>query len=88
MDAEGVLGIAPKALQGAKDRLCQITKHDWAISLEQMIGEANSFPSGWVTISAIPTRTAKLRGLRSSRMSDPDWVGPQDALTTIFFVGC
>ena len=39
LDAEGDLGIAPKSLQRAKDRLRQITKRNRAISLEQMIGQ-------------------------------------------------
>jgi RNA-directed DNA polymerase len=63
LDAEGDLGIAPKSLQRAKDRLRQITKRNRAISLEQMIGETNSFLSGWVTYFRYAHAHSQLRGL-------------------------
>jgi RNA-directed DNA polymerase len=63
LDAEGGLGIAPKSLQRAKDRLRQITKRNRAISLEQMIGEANSVLSGWVTYFRYAHAHSQLRGL-------------------------
>ena len=63
MDAEGDLGIAPTSLHRAKDRLRQITKRNRAISLEQMIGEANSFLSGWVTYFRYAHAHSQLRGL-------------------------
>jgi RNA-directed DNA polymerase len=46
---EGSLGIAPKSLARAKDRLRQITRRNRGISLERMITEANAFTTGWVT---------------------------------------
>lgn len=45
----GKLGIAPKSLERAKDRIRQITRRNRGISLDRMIGELNSFLSGWVT---------------------------------------
>jgi RNA-directed DNA polymerase len=45
----GRLGIAPKSLGRAKDRIRQITRRNRGISLEHMIGELNSFLAGWVT---------------------------------------
>jgi RNA-directed DNA polymerase len=63
LDAEGTLGIAPKSLQRAKDRLRQITKRRRAVRLEQMIGEANSFLSGWVTYFRHARAHSQLRSL-------------------------
>jgi RNA-directed DNA polymerase len=63
LDADGTLGIAPKSLARAKDRLRQITKRNRAISLEQMIGEANSFLAGWVTYFRHAHAHSELRGL-------------------------
>ena len=45
----GILGIAPKSLTRAKDRLRRITRRNRGISLERMVGEANAFTTGWVT---------------------------------------
>jgi RNA-directed DNA polymerase len=45
----GKLGIAPKSLARAKDRIRQITRRNRGISLERMIGELNSFLTGWLT---------------------------------------
>lgn len=45
----GRLGIAPKSLVRAKDRLRQITRRNRGISLDRMINEVNSFATGWVT---------------------------------------
>ena len=47
--AGGRLGIAPKSLERAKDRIRQITRRNRGISLREMIGELNSFLAGWVT---------------------------------------
>ena len=46
LGAEGTLGIAPKSLQRTKARLRQITKRNRAVSLGQMIEEANAYLSG------------------------------------------
>jgi RNA-directed DNA polymerase len=63
LDAGRGLGIAPKSLQRAKDGLRQITKRNQAISLEQMIGEANSFLSGWVMYFRYAYAHSRPRGL-------------------------
>lgn len=46
---DGRLGIAPKSLERAKARIREITRRNRGISLERMIGELNSFLTGWVT---------------------------------------
>jgi RNA-directed DNA polymerase len=46
---DGRLGIAPKSLARAKDRLRRITRRNRGIALKRMIEEANSFTTGWVT---------------------------------------
>jgi RNA-directed DNA polymerase len=43
--------------------LRQITKRNRAVSLEQMIGEANSFLAGWVTYFRHAHARSELRGL-------------------------
>ena len=45
----GRLAIAPRSLERAKNRIRQITRRNRGISLEQMIGELNSYLAGWVT---------------------------------------
>jgi RNA-directed DNA polymerase len=45
----GRLGLAPKSLDRAKERLRRITRRNRGIALEQMIAEVNSFTTGWVT---------------------------------------
>ena len=45
----GRLGLAPKSLARAKDRLRGITRRNRGIALERMIAETNSFTTGWVT---------------------------------------
>jgi RNA-directed DNA polymerase len=47
--SDGRLGLAPKSLARAKERLRRITRRNRGIALERMIGEANSFTTGWVT---------------------------------------
>jgi len=47
--AGGRMGIAPKSLERAKDRIRQITRRNRGMSLREMIGELNSFLTGWVT---------------------------------------
>jgi RNA-directed DNA polymerase len=48
LTASGQIGIAPKSLKRAKDRLRKITRRNRGISLDKMIGEVNSFATGWV----------------------------------------
>jgi RNA-directed DNA polymerase len=45
----GKLGIAPKSLERAKERIRQITRRNRGISLARMIRELNTFLTGWVT---------------------------------------
>jgi len=45
----GSMGIAPKSLKRAKDRLRRITRRNRGIALDKMVGEVNSFVTGWVT---------------------------------------
>ncbi len=45
----GRLGIAPKSLDRAKDRVRQITRRNRGVSVGQMVSELNSFLTGWVT---------------------------------------
>ena len=45
----GRLGLAPKSLDRAKDRLRRTTRRNRGIALEQMIAQVNSFTTGWVT---------------------------------------
>lgn len=47
--SDGRLGIAPKSLEQAKDRIREISRRNRGISLERMIVELNSFLTGWVT---------------------------------------
>jgi RNA-directed DNA polymerase len=45
----GQLGIAPRSLERAKQRIRAITRRNRGISLSRMIRELNAFVSGWVT---------------------------------------
>lgn len=47
--SDGRLGIAPKSLKRAKERIRKITGRNRGISLDRMISELNSFLRGWVT---------------------------------------
>ncbi|HSR35367.1 MAG TPA: group II intron reverse transcriptase/maturase [Anaerolineae bacterium] len=46
---DGRLAIAPRSLERAKRRIREITRRNRGISLERMIGELNSYLTGWVT---------------------------------------
>ena len=72
LDAEGDLGIAPKSLQRAKDRLRQITRRNRGVSLGRMIDEANGF---YRMGDVLPPCTGAQRAAR------PRWLAaPQAAL--------
>lgn len=45
----GRLGIAPKSLERAKDRIRQITRRNRGVSVDRMTSELNSFLTGWVS---------------------------------------
>jgi RNA-directed DNA polymerase len=49
LQIDGTLTIAPTSLDRARDRIREITRRNRGVSFEQMIGELNSFLSGWVT---------------------------------------
>jgi RNA-directed DNA polymerase len=49
LTAFGSMGIAPKSLKRAKDRLRKITRRNRGISLNDIVLEVNSFTTGWVT---------------------------------------
>ncbi len=63
LNAEGKLGIAPKSIARAKDRLRKITRRNRGLSLERMISEANAFTTGWVTYFRHAQGKAALRDL-------------------------
>ena len=44
----GELGVAPKSVERVKDRIRQITRRNRGIEIEEMVGELNSFLTGWV----------------------------------------
>jgi RNA-directed DNA polymerase len=61
----GRLGIAPKSLDRAKDRIRQITRRNRGVSVGQMVSELNSFLTGWVTyfrLAACKTHLTELDG--------------------------
>jgi RNA-directed DNA polymerase len=63
--SDGRLGIASQSLTRAKDRIRSITRRNRGIGLERMIGELNSFVSGWVTYfrhAAMKSHLAELDG--------------------------
>jgi RNA-directed DNA polymerase len=61
----GRLGIAPKSLDRAKDRVRQITRRNRGVSVGQMTTELNSFLTGWVTyfrLAACKSHLAEIDG--------------------------
>jgi RNA-directed DNA polymerase len=61
--AGGKLGIAPKSLERAKQRIREITGRNRGIGLERMIEELNSFLPGWVTYFRHAACKGHLQGL-------------------------
>jgi RNA-directed DNA polymerase len=59
----GRLGIAPASLQRSKQRIRQITRRNRGIGIERMIGELNSYLSGWVTYFRHAACKGHLEGL-------------------------
>jgi RNA-directed DNA polymerase len=45
----GRLGIAPKSLDRARDRIRQLTRRNRGVSVGQMVSELNLYLTGWVT---------------------------------------
>lgn len=63
LHANGSMGIAPKSLQRAKDRLRRIARRNRGVPLDKVVAEANSFAIGWVTYYRYAQCRATLRGL-------------------------
>jgi RNA-directed DNA polymerase len=61
--SDGRLGLAPKGLDRAKERLRRITRRNRGIALARMISEVNSFTTGWVTYFRHAACQGALRGL-------------------------
>ena len=57
--ADGTQTIAQQSLERAQDRVRQITRRNRGVSFEQLVGELNSFLTGWVTYF----RHAKAKGV-------------------------
>jgi RNA-directed DNA polymerase len=55
---DGTLVIAAQSIQRAKERIRQITRRNRGVSFERVMGDLNSFTSGWVTYF----RYAKAKG--------------------------
>jgi RNA-directed DNA polymerase len=56
---DGTQTIAQQSLERARDRVRQITRRNRGVSFEQLVGEVNSFLTGWVTYF----RHAKAKGV-------------------------
>jgi RNA-directed DNA polymerase len=63
--ADGTLTIAPKSIERAKERIRQITRRNRGVSFERVIGELNSFTTGWVTYFRYAKAQAPLSKLDS-----------------------
>jgi RNA-directed DNA polymerase len=59
--ADGRLVVAPQSIQRIKERIRRITRRNRGVSFERVIGELNSFTTGWVTYF----RYARAKGLLS-----------------------
>jgi RNA-directed DNA polymerase len=60
---DGRRTIAPSSLQRARGRIRQITRRNRGIGFEQMIGEVNSFTTGWVTYFRLTAGVTPFREL-------------------------
>jgi RNA-directed DNA polymerase len=61
----GTLTIAPKSLDRARNRIREITRRNRGVSFERMLGELNSFLTGWVTYYRHAKAKEALRDLDS-----------------------
>ena len=61
----GELGIAPRSVERVKDRIRQITRRHRGIEVEEMVGELNSFLTGWVAYFRFAKCRSLLRDLDS-----------------------
>jgi RNA-directed DNA polymerase len=60
---DGRLAIAPRSLERTRRRIREITRRNRGISLEQMIGQLNSYLTGWVTYFRYAACKSHLRRL-------------------------
>jgi RNA-directed DNA polymerase len=44
----GEMGVAPKSVERVKERIRQITRRNRGVAVEEVVGELNSFLSGWL----------------------------------------
>lgn len=63
LNADGVLGFAPKSLKRAKDHLRRITRRNRGTTLARLIGEVNAFTTGWVSYFRYSQSVTALRDL-------------------------
>lgn len=61
--AGGTLTIAPQSLDRAKARIRQLTRRNRGVSLERVIGDLNSFLTGWVAYFRFSKAKTALRTL-------------------------
>jgi RNA-directed DNA polymerase len=59
----GRLGLAPRSIQRIKQRIRAITRRNRGVSFERVIGELNSFLTGWVTYFRYAECRTRLRRL-------------------------
>jgi RNA-directed DNA polymerase len=80
----GKLGLAPKSLERAKQRIRQNTRRNRGLSLVQVIQELNSFLTGWLNYFRYAACRAELqrldgwirRKLRTYRLNNANAVNP------------
>jgi RNA-directed DNA polymerase len=59
----GKLGISPKSVKRAKEKIKQITRRNRGVALTQVIAELNSFLAGWVRYYRFAACSFELQGL-------------------------
>ena len=59
----GKLGISPKSVKRAKDKVRQITRRNRGVSFSQVIRELNSFFTGWLSYYRFAAFSAELKRL-------------------------
>jgi RNA-directed DNA polymerase len=61
----GELGVAPKSEERVKERIRQITRRNRGIEIEEMVGELNSYLTGWLAYFRFAKCKSWLRELES-----------------------
>jgi RNA-directed DNA polymerase len=69
-DGEIKVGVDPKRIKRAKDRLRELTSRRWGVSMERRITEINRFTVGWTRISRSRTRRIRSNGSTSGSAGD------------------